>query len=397
MGFIGYKLSQNDRIRIAINQRKVQKYGKDHIMKSNKNKTLLITILTFITLYLQNLQAQKVIKFDNTSMSLNNRWDQAVDKIDNTPIWIGYSIKRLMSKHSYIGSLNAHESRPSLKDVISGKSDIQSMNEWSNREKHFHWSDEESVEKELKNVGILIKINKDNKINQVDLSNLSLPFNLNGNSLYWLGEVKNDESITLLKKLFRDTKDLEIKEDLITAIGIHENSPAGYDFLQDVIFSKEDDEVREQAVFWIAQYDNPKVLGLMKKIANEDDSEDVREKAVFGLYMINSDKSIDELIELARNSNRMHIRKQAIFWLGQTASKKAVTALKDAVYDEDETDIQNQAVFALSQLDTDESVPSLIKVAKTHPNPVVRKKAIFWLGQTEDERALDAIISFLKD
>lgn len=366
-------------------------------MKTHKNLIILFLTIIVTVLSFQNLLAQKVVKFDDISINLDKRWDQAIDKIDGNPVWIGYSIKRLMSKHSYIGNSNAYEGRPSLQDVISGKSDIQSMNERAGNEKHFHWSEEESVEKELKDIGILIKINKDKKIKQVDLSNLSLPFNLNGNSLYWLGEAKNDESITLLKKLFRDTNDLEIKEDLITAIGIHENSSAGYNFLQDVIFSKEDDEVREQAVFWIAQYDNPKVLDLMKKIADEDDSEDVREKAVFGLYMINTDESIDELIELARNSNRMHIRKQAIFWLGQTASKKAVAALNDAVYDEDETEIQNQAVFALSQLNTDESVPSLIKVAKTHPNPAVRKKAIFWLGQTEDERALDAIISFLKD
>lgn len=352
----------------------------------------MVTILSF-----QILFAQKIIRFDNTSMSLDKRWDQAVDKIDNAPVWIGYSIKRLMSKHSYIGSSNVHENWPSLQDVISGKSDIQSMNERAGNEKHFHWSEEESIEKELKDVGILIKINKDKKIKQVDLSNLSLPFNLNGNSLYWLGEAKNDESVALLKKIFRNVNDRELKEDLITAVGIHENNTDGYNFLRDVIFSKEDDEVREQAVFWIAQCDNSKVLDLMKKIANKDDSEDVREKAVFGLYMIDTDESIDELIELARNSTRMHIRKQAIFWLGQTASKKAVTALNDAVYDEDETEIQNQAVFALSQLDTDESVPSLIKVAKTHPNPAVRKKAIFWLGQTEDERALDAIIHFLKD
>ena len=366
-------------------------------MQSYKNSTLFPTILMVTILVFQNLLAQKVVKFDDTSISLDKRWGQAINKIDDDPVWIGYSIKRLMSEHSYIGSSNDFDSRPTLLDVISGKSDIRSMNKNSKEDRHFCWNDEESIEKELKDVGILIKINNDKKIKQVDLSNLSLPFNLNGNSLYWLGEAKNDESITLLKNLFRDTKDLEIKEDLITAIGIHENSPAGYNFLQDIIFSKEDNEVREQAVFWIAQYDNPKVLDLMKKIANEDDSEDVREKAVFGLYMINTDESIDELIELARNSNRMHIRKQAIFWLGQTASKKAVVALNDAVYDEDETEIQNQAVFALSQLDTDESVPSLIKVAKTHPNPAIRKKAIFWLGQTEDERALDAIISFLKD
>lgn len=365
-------------------------------MKLLKNYTLIFTVLISLFLLLQYSFAQKVIKYDDSSINLNKRWQQAWDKIDNEPAWIGYSIKRLMGKRCYIGSSNANDNRPSLQDVISGKSDILSMNNRANNEKHFRWSEEEGVEKELKDVGILIQIRKEN-IEEVNLSNLTLPFDLKGKSLYWVGEAEYGESITLLKKLFSQIDDIEVKEDLVTAVGIHDNNTEGYGFLQEVIFSKEDDEIREQAVFWIAQHDNPKVLDLMKKISNEDDSEDVREKAVFGLYIINSDESTDELIELARNSKRMHIRKQAIFWLGQTASNKAVEVINDAIYDDDETEIQNQAVFALSQLQTDESIPSLIKVAKTHPNPEVRKKAIFWLGQTEDERALDAIIGFLKD
>ncbi|MBN1408881.1 MAG: HEAT repeat domain-containing protein [Calditrichaceae bacterium] len=366
-------------------------------MNTYRNPSLLFTITTVIILIFQNLLAQKLIKFDNTSISFDKRWEEAINKIDNESVWIGYSIKRLMSEHSYIGNSNADESRPSLQDVIDGKVDIRSTIGRGEEDRHFYWNDEESIEKVLKDIGILIQVNKDKTISSVKLNSLSLPFDLNGISLYWLGEAKYDESVALLKKLFGKVNDTEIKEDLITAVGIHENSSTGYGFLEDIIFSKEDNDVREQAVFWIAQHDNSKVLELMKKVANEDNSEDVREKAIFGLYMINTDESTDEIIELARNSKWMHIRKQAIFWLGQTASKKAISVLNDAVYDDEETEIQNQAVFALSQLKKDESIPSLIKVAKTHPNPEVRKKAIFWLGQTEDDRALDAIISFLKD
>jgi hypothetical protein len=366
-------------------------------MQSDKNRIALYTIVLITVLSFQNLLAQKVVKFDDPSISLEKRWEQALDKIDGDQVWIGYSIRRLMSEHSYIGNSNADESRPSLQDVIDGKADIQLMNKRSDEDGHFYWNDEESIEKVLKDIGILIQVNKNKNITLVKLNSLSLPFDAHGISLYWLGEAKDDESITLLKRLFEKTKDTENKEDLITAVGIHKNNSAGYDFLKDVIFSKEDNDVREQAVFWIAQHDNPKVLELMKKIANEDNSEDVREKAIFGLYMIDTDESTDAIIELAKNSKWMHIRKQAIFWLGQTASKKAISVLNDAVFDDEETEIQNQAVFALSQLKTDESIPSLIKVAKTHPNPEVRKKAIFWLGQTEDDRALDAIISFLKD
>ena len=81
-----------------------------------------------------------------------------------------------------------------------------------------------------------------------------------------------------MKKLFTQIEDTEVKEDLVTAVGVHDNNVKGYDFLYDVIFSKEDDEIREQAVFWIAQHDNPKVFDLMKKITQKDKSENIREK-----------------------------------------------------------------------------------------------------------------------
>ena len=67
------------------------------------------------------------------------------------------------------------------------------------------------------------------------------------------GYAEYDESIELLKKLYSQLEDTEVKEDLVTAVGVHDNNAKGYDFLNDMIFSKEDDEISEQAVFWIAQ------------------------------------------------------------------------------------------------------------------------------------------------
>lgn len=369
-------------------------------MQSHKYDTFTFTIIIILFFSWQNIFAQKLIKFDDSTKSLQDRWATAVSQVDKEPVWIGYAIKRLMSKHSFIGCSRSDESGTPLKDIISGKVDITSVKRKNVDHKGFHRNDGASAKKEMKEVSILFRASRASgslEYREISLSNLSSYFDPRGYSLYWLGTADYEKSVTLLKNVYNQAGDREIKEDIITAVGIHENSQDGYKFLHRLIFSNEDEELREEAVFWIAQYDRPEVVDLMKKIANEDKSENVREKAVFGLYIIDTDESTDILIDLARHAKRTHIRKQAILWLGQTASKKAVEALDETVYDEDETEIKKQAVFALSQMDTDNSITRLIKIAKTHQNPEVRKNAIFWLGQTEDDRALDAIIGFLKD
>jgi hypothetical protein len=368
-------------------------------MHSHKYNTFSVIIIIVLSFSWQNSFAQKIIKLDSPSQTLQHRWQRGVKQVGEETAWIGYSINRLMSKNSYIGNHHSNKNGPVLEDIISGKVNIKSVKGNTVKHKGFHWDDGESVEKEMKEVAILFRVSGTSgspEYREISMSNLSLYFDLGGYSLYWLGAADYEESINLLKKIYNQTGDHEVKEDIITAVGIHTNSQDGYDFLHDLIFGNEDEEIREDAVFWIAQYDKPEVVDLMKKIAWEDESEDVREKAVFGLYIIDTDEAADALIDLARHSENIHIREKAIFWLGQTASKKAVDALDETVYDEDETEVQEQAVFAISQLDAEDSVPRLIKIAESHPNPEIRKKAIFWLGQTDDDRALDAIIGFLK-
>jgi HEAT repeat protein len=369
---------------------------------TNMKKLYICSIIMVCFILYSNLSAQTVIKITDSDLNLISRWDKAVQTGEtNQSFWIGYSIKRLMGENSYIGSFSDDDDRPSLADVISGKvSELKNMNSDS-RHKNFVWNEEKSIEKILKDVAIIFEVTKENnsnfRIRKIEMTNLELPFEFYEMKLYWLGNTDHDESIAFLKNQFQQSNDSEIREDLVTAIGIHDNNMTGYNFLKDVIDGSDIDDVREQAVFWIARHENKEVLPLLRKLAVNDRSEDVREKAVFGLYISDTDEAVDVLIELAKNANNTDIRKKAMFWLGQTASKKAVKTIEDAVYNDEETEIQKQAVFALSQLDKDEGLDKLIKVAKTHPNPEIRKKAIFWLGQSDDDRALDALIGFLKN
>jgi hypothetical protein len=97
--------------------------------------------------------------------------------------------------------------------------------------------------------------------------------------------------------------------------------------------------------------------------------------------------TVDFLIHVAETERSSELKRHAIFWLGQMAGKRSLGALEEAV-NGPEDDVQTHAVFAISQRPRDEAVPILMNIARTHPRHEVRKKAIFWLGQIDDERVL---------
>ncbi len=139
----------------------------------------------------------------------------------------------------------------------------------------------------------------------------------------------------------------------------------GLDVLLALIKSDQDAEFLEQAIFAISQ--------------NEE-----------------HERAFNELIRLARKDPRHDVREHALFWLAQEAGQKAAGTITDAIENDPDTDVKKKAVFALSEMPREEGVPLLIDQARKNRNPVVRKEAIFWLGQSEDPRALDFITSILE-
>jgi len=82
------------------------------------------------------------------------------------------------------------------------------------------------------------------------------------------------------------------------------------------------------------------------------------------------------------------VRNQAVYWVADLAGDKVTASLDSLAYEEGDRDVRRQAIFAISQRPKDESVPLLIHMAETIRDRELRKNAIFWLGQTRDPRAV---------
>ena len=396
--------------------------------------------------------AQDVIRHPDSSQSLSERWTWATEQAEERNIedgyWIGYSIERRMRENAFIGSWSSREGGMTLGEAIYG---VESENPG------FRSKSDREVAKE---VALLFRFaSGDDAPTDVRVSNLEGRAELGGRPLFWLGGAEKGESLAWLSARYGETEDEDAQEELVAAIGIHDDPAQTIPILRRILTGDDPPDVREQAAFWLGQTDDEAALTLLMQTTRDDASPDVREQAVFAIGQMDREAATDSLMYLAQNGEAEireqalfwlgqgdteealallmqttrndpsadireqavfaigqmeraaaidsliylakqgegEVREKALFWLGQEASERATAALGDVIRDDPDAEVQKQAVFALTQLPDNEGVPLLIEIARTHPKTAVRKQAIFWLGQSEDPRALDVLVELVRE
>jgi len=139
---------------------------------------------------------------------------------------------------------------------------------------------------------------------------------------------------------------------------------------------------------WVEGVQPAQSLTLLSGLASSARDEDVWGGAISALSMHAEPGTDTVLIGFARRDPREEVRSQALFWLAQRAGDRAVATIREAVDRDPELEVKRQAVFALSELPNHEGVPLLIGIARQHGNPEIRRQAFFRLGESEDPRAL---------
>jgi hypothetical protein len=323
-----------------------------------------------------------------------------------TGFWAAYSIERMSEEDCHVGSFHfgSREAGLTLGEILAGRHldglpAVPPSVGTTAREVLEGLERKTGPAKMIrKDVALLFRFKDAGRPGPeaVGVSDLDCAFDLEGLPLVWLGGATDDKSLALVRNFFEAGGSEELKKDLIVAAGIHDAPALAIPFLEAVLKSRENVEVRKDAAFWIGQQGGPAALKILRATAIADPSVEVRKGAVFGLSQVELEAAVDELIDLARTAANADVRHEAVFWLGQRASKKAEAALVGFVDKGTDPEVQEQAVFALSELPDNQGVEPLIRIARTHPNPHVRTKAIFWLGECEDPRALKVLIEIVK-
>ncbi len=200
-----------------------------------------------------------------------------------------------------------------------------------------------------------------------------------------LGPVDANDSINRLQPFIG--KDEDLSTEALAAIAAH----AGDESLQvllDATDSKHDMELRESAVFWLAQIRGPEARKQIEELMFEDRDPKFREEVAFAYSQSNIKNRSAALIKLGNEDSNTDVRSQAWFWLAQTEAEESEAAITRAMHQDKSADVREEAVFALSQLPDDRAVKALAAVLEDRSlDQELREEALFWLAQSDSEIA----------
>jgi len=213
-------------------------------------------------------------------------------------------------------------------------------------------------------------------------------------AVFWLGQVRSDRAVPLLEDLLKNSNDNEIKNKALFALS-QQSAPRAGQVLRDFAEREtEDQELREQAIFWLGQKRSEDNATYLKGLYSRVKTDALKEKIIFSLSQQRNFGNAEWIMKIALDPKEsIEMRKQALFWAGQNggASTESFASLYDKMTD---SEIKEQLIFVLSQRGRDgKALEKLMDIAKTDKDKELRSKAVFWLGQSRDPRAA----KFLED
>jgi HEAT repeat protein len=214
-------------------------------------------------------------------------------------------------------------------------------------------------------------------------------------AVFWLSQVDSESAVAALDSILTRETNREIQEKAIFALSQHDSRTARQALRRYAERSDIPTELRQNAVFWIGQSDDPENAQFLRGLFSRTQDRELKDKILFSLSQIDDASSARFLGEVARNqSEHIEVRKKALFWLSQKDGFGG-SEMAGLYGTFTEREIKEQVIFALSQMDDKAAVDKLIDIARREPDRELRKKAIFWLGQSDDPRVADVLAELL--
>jgi HEAT repeat protein len=150
---------------------------------------------------------------------------------------------------------------------------------------------------------------------------------IRGMAVHGLAQHPSPENAALLKQMFSDVDDSEVREQILFALTQMEDAVDG-DWLL-AIFSNEneEDEVREMALFMAGQTGSVDARVLSQMYDSAGDNVEMKQQILFTLTQVDSEAAFDKMLEIARSEEDPELREHAIFWIGQSGDPRAQDVL----------------------------------------------------------------------
>lgn len=273
---------------------------------------------------------------------------------------------------------------------------------------------------ETRNLAVFLLHEKDgDSIARAELYNLERARDYSGHQVYWLGRGHNEESLNLLSSLVKNSRSIDVADNLTDAIGAHDDLRAEA-VLKDLIRSSSIERVRATAVSWLGHIPGQTPF-LARLVRDENESVEIRKEAADAIgESVDGDalstlqnlfasvrnrevrkeildavsdndnrlEAVNFLIRIAESEQDRELRKEAIESLGEQEDAPSLQALERIATDANaDSDLQRAAVEAIGERPEKEAAPLLMKIVKTHPQSRARREAIERLGEIPGQTA----------
>lgn len=335
-----------------------------------------------------------------------NRWDKG--------FWLCFGIRRLMGEHSSMGwyPWGGPETHLTLGDLLNGPKTALEKKVVDDQAARGTAASMPGLVRTfaagrrgdtperpvMKEVGILFRMVPlpDGFPADIRISNLDLPFDLEGLPLVWVGMATDPESLAYLMPLFAQASGEDDKRSLLWTIGLHRDAASVVPFVERVLAGKESEEIRAEAAACLGEQNDPKALDLLLKTIKTDPSPEVRERAVGGLVEMELPAAAGALSSLALNSPDRAVRREAVRGLADKADAESVKLLDRISSGDKDPEIQQEAIHALADLPGRSGLPHLVNLVRTHPDAAVRTEAVEAIGDVGGAEAVKILAEWAR-
>lgn len=145
---------------------------------------------------------------------------------------------------------------------------------------------------------------------------------------FWAGEARGHAGFELLDRRFDAERSADLREHMLFAL-TQNGSREAFARVRRAAVDDREPEVRSQALFWLAESGGPGVASFVLERIAADPSAEVREQGVFALSQL--EEGVPELLRLLRERREPEVRRQALFWLAQSEDPRALAALEEVL------------------------------------------------------------------
>ncbi|HWC74892.1 MAG TPA: HEAT repeat domain-containing protein [Gemmatimonadales bacterium] len=214
-------------------------------------------------------------------------------------------------------------------------------------------------------------------------------------ALNGLLQMDADRAVPILKTVLarRDSNSTCLRRKAVFLVSQKRSSETSA-ILLNTVRTDPDQEVREQAVFWLSQVPGDETVAALDSVLRDPKTDpEIQEKAIFALSQHHSSRAGAILRAYAeRKDAPQDNREKAIFWLGQAHGDENAQFLRDLYGKLDNEDLKDKVLFSVSQMGGPENYRFLMDVALNQKEDIdLRKKALFWAGQNRTVDIADLV------